>query len=430
MKQKKGLVISWFYPPGNSSEGLVTYKLLRASGYQYDVFTRSNQNANVWDRDVVEKNLEADNVNIIGAKSTEEEDWIKEAVAYYGEHKDEYDFVMTRIMPVAAHEVGLRIKAKFPEVKWIASYGDPISNTPCIPHRSKEENPLFLSNIRKNGGRKQALRASLSPLRPARAMVWELRRRGEFNYSEDLIKLNDKVVKEADVVILNNPYERGSVFSGENRKYRGKSTIIKHSFEPSLYEDAEKEDDKLHFVYTGHLDDRRNATGLMHAIARLKKHDPNLADKVVFDFYGHVGNCDKAAILDGEIYDIVRLHDDIEYAQSLKEMRRSDWLVLIDMNLAQEIDEYIYFPAKLADYLGAGRKILAITQVNGATADIVRETNSGVISTHSDEDIYLHLASIIAGKYDDIKPNQRKVNSYSSAEVAKKLDAVIDKLLA
>ena len=47
---RKGLVISWFYPPGNSSEGLVTYKLLKNSKYQYDVFTRGCQNDGVWDR--------------------------------------------------------------------------------------------------------------------------------------------------------------------------------------------------------------------------------------------------------------------------------------------------------------------------------------------------------------------------------------------
>ena len=37
---KKILVISWFYPPVNSSEGLVTYKLLRKSKNQFDVFTQ------------------------------------------------------------------------------------------------------------------------------------------------------------------------------------------------------------------------------------------------------------------------------------------------------------------------------------------------------------------------------------------------------
>ena len=39
---KKILVITWFYPPVNSSEGLVTYKLLNNSRYEYDVFTQKN----------------------------------------------------------------------------------------------------------------------------------------------------------------------------------------------------------------------------------------------------------------------------------------------------------------------------------------------------------------------------------------------------
>ena len=40
---KKILVISWYFPPVNSSEGLVTFKLLKNSEYEYDVFTQKNQ---------------------------------------------------------------------------------------------------------------------------------------------------------------------------------------------------------------------------------------------------------------------------------------------------------------------------------------------------------------------------------------------------
>ena len=36
----KGFVISWFYPPINSSEGLVTFKLLNRSEIKHDVFTQ------------------------------------------------------------------------------------------------------------------------------------------------------------------------------------------------------------------------------------------------------------------------------------------------------------------------------------------------------------------------------------------------------
>ena len=39
------LVITWFYPPVNSSEGLVTYKLLNNSIYKYDVFTQKKSSS-------------------------------------------------------------------------------------------------------------------------------------------------------------------------------------------------------------------------------------------------------------------------------------------------------------------------------------------------------------------------------------------------
>ena len=41
---KRILVISWFFPPINSSEGLVTYKLLNNSKLKYDVYTQKNNN--------------------------------------------------------------------------------------------------------------------------------------------------------------------------------------------------------------------------------------------------------------------------------------------------------------------------------------------------------------------------------------------------
>ena len=55
MKKMRGLVISWFYPPTNSSEGLVTYKLLKNSSFNYDVVTHEFQESDdIWSRDIKE----------------------------------------------------------------------------------------------------------------------------------------------------------------------------------------------------------------------------------------------------------------------------------------------------------------------------------------------------------------------------------------
>ena len=105
---KKILVITWFYPPVNSSEGLVTYKLLNNSKYEYDVFTQKNSAS--WSYGNKETLENKDNVNSIFAKSNNLKDWKKEAIEYFKNNKDKYDIVMTRSMPPESHEVGLKIK--------------------------------------------------------------------------------------------------------------------------------------------------------------------------------------------------------------------------------------------------------------------------------------------------------------------------------
>ena len=74
---KKILVISWFYPPVTSSEGLVTYKLLKVSKNNYDVFTQKN-NAS-WSYGNKDRLPESENVNTIFAKAKTLKEWKAEA---------------------------------------------------------------------------------------------------------------------------------------------------------------------------------------------------------------------------------------------------------------------------------------------------------------------------------------------------------------
>ena len=125
---KKILVISWFYPPVNSSEGLVTFKLINNSKYQYDVFTQKNHKAWSYGNNMKFENNE--NVETIFGKCDNIEEWVDAAYHYFEHNRDKYDIIMTRSMPQESHLVGMKIKKDFPDVKWIASFGDPIKSNP------------------------------------------------------------------------------------------------------------------------------------------------------------------------------------------------------------------------------------------------------------------------------------------------------------
>ena len=127
-KTKRILVISWFFPPINSSEGLVTYKLLKNSSLNYDVFCQNSNSS--WSYGEDKEFPNCSNINTIYSNANNLNDWKTEAIDFFNKNHENYDIVMTRSMPPESHDVGLAIKQKFPKIKWIASFGDPIANNP------------------------------------------------------------------------------------------------------------------------------------------------------------------------------------------------------------------------------------------------------------------------------------------------------------
>ena len=80
--------------------------------------------------------------------------------------------------------------------------------------------------------------------------------------------------------------------------------------------------------------------------------------------------------------------------------------------------------------MGSKKNILAITQLKGATADIVKKVECGKVVTHSAEDIYLNLAMILEGKMPNFKYNDSEWSKFDAKNVADKFDALIEQKLA
>lgn len=430
MKKMRGLVISWYYPPGNSSEGLVTYKLLKNSRFEYDVFTRKSHDMPVWDRQTDETQLTSDNVQVFQSKSNNEKTWINEAAEFFRQNADRYDFVMTRIMPAAAHLVGAKIKEEFPKVFWVASFGDPLVNSPYLPDSKKEDNPFLLHRyfLREHPSLPKIFKLLISPTRFAHKRIWEKNRLRDTEWAKDYERINRLTFAKADKLIFNNKQQFDRAFIDHYEQYRDKGVIISHSYDLDLYPVETKqseENKKVRFAYVGHLDAMRNARVLFEAISKLKERDQNLSKKVQFDFYGHIDDSDKISLVDHKIYDLVGLHDNVNYLTSLRIMSEADWLILIDTNLNSCLDEYIYLPAKLMDYFGAKKNILAITQLRGASADAMRAVQAGQIVTHSADDIVLYLSKIIYQDYRPAQYDKENWQKYNAKNVANKFDEII-----
>ena len=423
--KKRILVISWFFPPVNSSEGLVTYKLLNNSKNNYDVFTQKSNNS--WAYKQSDNLYINDNINRIYSNAKDLDEYYEEAIEYYNKNVDKYDVVMTRSMPEISHEIGLKIKKINPSVIWIASFGDPISNNPFTKKACSMTNPF---SLKQRYERKMSVKEIISPKRIIKSFICRIRIK---KMNRNIFKKNEilqrNVVENCDKIIFNSEYQKNYMLS-EYPVYLNldkKSIVLPHSFDEKLYGNENKEkNEKMVFSYVGHLDDIRTPRLLFEALKELKKNDDSLSNRVEFNFYGNLSDNDKLYLINNDLIDIVKIKKNITYIESLNVMQKSDWLIHIDANISDMILSNIFFAAKLVDYLGSKKPIMGITMLEGISADILRE-NDGLVISHSIEDIKNYLYLII---YNNYKINMSSIcrEEYNAIKVAHTFDKIIEKI--
>lgn len=420
---KKAFVISWYFPPVNSSEGLVTFKLLKNSKYNYDVFTQNN-NLN-WTYGNKENDLVSKNINTIFSKSNSPRDWIKEGIEYFKEHSEDYSYIMSRSMAPESHEMALEIKKLFPNVKWIASFGDPICNNPYRLFLN-EKSPYSVRG--KLETCEVGYRYLLSPTRVIKNKVWNMRHKRYLKRTDQEkynIKLERDTINNADIIILNNEYQLKHM-EQTNPIIKDKAVILYHTYDKDLYPKTKKKqnDKKIHFSFVGHLDEIRSAKPFLEALKRLNDNDKDLKDKLEVAFYGNMSNKDKLYLINNYLMDIVSIKKPVNYLESLEIMKNSDWLLNFDANLGKYLNVNIFCPAKVMDYLGSESNIFSITMLDGASADILR--NSGeLVASHSSDEIYMYLKKIVDGKI-SIKRNDKYIEKFDAKNVAKEYDKIIE----
>ena len=418
---KKILVISWYFPPVNSSEGLVTFKLLKNSKYEYDVFTQKKSSN--WAYNNTETKLISNNINTIFCDKKNINEWVKEGIEYYKKNQEKYDIVMTRSMAPESHEIGLEIKKINPNIKWIASFGDPIANNP-YQQIYKTVSPY---QVKGQGMLELGIKRILSPKRILLNWVWNYRNKKYIKYNTRIERdevLQKEVFEYADKIIFNSTYQMNYMCEN-NKKVLEKGIVIPHTFDEEFYNKAQKRNDKIVISYVGHCDEIRTPKQFFEALTKLKEHDENLKDKLEVSFYGDLADRDKVLIIDNDLTEIVKVRKNVSYFESLDIMSNSNWLLLIDANLSTILDNNIFFAAKLADYLGSKTPIFGITMYNGPSADILRETNN-IVSSFSVEEIYMNLRAILDGK---IKGSNSNGEKYNAKKVAQDFDTMVENLI-
>lgn len=374
-------VASWFFPPATSSEGIVAFKLLKASKNHYDVCSSLSKQ---WGYDF-KLEYDADRINVHPIDTDDIEVWVEEAIKLFEIlHNDNpYDLIMTRSMPPESIDVGLAIKKKHPDIPWVASLADPIARTPWMMRDylgkncglSEKEKQLFKRDLAMPGDCQQWLGKGNDGVDVlCRYKYWE-----------------NAALSKADCVFMPSGPQADYMLCGK----RGANVhIIPHCYDESLYPQIDAAEGansgKIELAFLGFSDNKRPLTPLIKGLHRLQIDNPNVLEKLHVRLIGNIVDDSSALIYNFNLTDVVSIEPGVNYFESLRIMKEVDWLIHTDGSFPEfnKTGGSVFLAGKLADYLGSGKPIFAMTGRFTPADRIVRQAggfscdawNAGAIS--------------------------------------------------
>lgn len=182
----------------------------------------------------------------------------------------------------------------------------------------------------------------------------------------------------------------------------------------------------LRITHTGGLyRGRRDPSPLFDAMRRY----PALKRRVRVAFYGLATDYVPALARDFGVEDSIEVHARVEHAESIRQQRLSDVLLLMQMDSPLEQGNV---PGKFFEYLGSRRPILVLGWDQGVPATIVGSRGAGAATTEPEAIARQLQAWLEAKDRDGCLPDlpEEVCADFSHQEQAARLDAFLTSVLA
>lgn len=309
--------------------------------------------------------------------------WIRPSVSFLSNYitDNKIDAVITTGPPHSMHLIGLGLKKRLPQLKWIADFRDPWTNIDFYA----DLNLTRFADKRHHALEKRVIQGADTVLVVSNGM------------KEEFEQLHPK-----RLVVITNGYDTDDT---GNEK-------------PRL-------DDKFSLSHIGTLNAARNPRTLWKALGELASVDAQFKSDLLIRLVGKT---------DFSVFDEIekaRLSDNLEkvpyltHSEAIKMQRQSQVLLLLinNSNNAKGI-----LTGKFFEYLAAQRPILAVGPTDGDVARVLNETQAGKMVDFEDlaatkETISEYYQKYKAGK---LTINSTSIEQYSRRELTAQLAKVLD----
>lgn len=269
--------------------------------------------------------------------------WVKPSIKFLEQYlkENKIEVVVTSGPPHSLHMIGLGLKKKFPDLKWIADFRDPWTEISYYKHLK----------LTKTSDRKHR-------------------------------QLESAVFKTADITLAT------SYTDAENfRKAGANAVCITNGFDES---DASaphpvtgKETQKKNFTlsYIGVLEQLRNPENLWKILDELIKENKEFTDHFTLKFAGRIDNKILESIENSTLKNHILNLGYISHDKAVEEMATSHLLLIT--NFPNESSKGI-IPGKIFEYLATGKQIISFGPAEADVSRILDETGAGKHFSYED----------------------------------------------
>jgi hypothetical protein len=289
-----------------------------------------------------------------------------------------YDLVLTCSQPHANHLMGLELKRRT-GLPWVAYFSDPWTDSPYQTFGTE--------TVRRHH-----------------------------------LRLEDQILAAADRVLYTCDEMLDLVLDNHRVLDRAKTGVLPHSFVPDWYGGDHPQrlaGPPVRLLQTGSFYGPRTPLPLIDALRRVSR-QRELEGKLRIDSYGGMDDRWKKLVADKDLENVFSVHGFVAYLESLRLMKQTDGLLLIDAALTSTAQS-VFLPSKLIDYLGSGAPVIAVTPEHGATARVVRECGGTVVPIEKPEELDRLLLRIVDEGEIPFEPHEEACRAYDYRTVGREL---------
>jgi len=265
--------------------------------------------------------------------------WVKPSVTFLEKYlkENKIDTIVTSGPPHSLHLIGLGLKNKIPNLKWIADFRDPWTEISYYKHLK----------LTKSSDKKHR-------------------------------QLESAVFKNANITLAT------SYTDAENfRKAGANSICITNGFDESDSGESIKGQMGKAFTlsYIGVLEQLRNPENLWKALDELVKENAEFATDFKLKFVGRIDDKILQSIENSSLKNHILNLGYLAHGKAVEEMQNSDLLLIT--NFPNESSKGI-IPGKIFEYLASGKQILSFGPDRADVAKILEETQAGKHFSYQD----------------------------------------------